>query len=82
MQQPFTARDHLPVSLYSSAQVRQLDQAIIRQGGIPAFDLMSRAAEAAFALMLRRWPDAERVCVVAGKGNNGGDAYVLGGTGP
>ena len=41
------------------------------------YELMCRAGEAAFACLLERWPEESSVCVVAGPGNNGGDAYVL-----
>ena len=77
MQKPYSARDHLPEELYRAEQVRQLDQIVIQQQGIPAFDLMERAGEAAFAALLGRWPEANNLCVFAGRGNNGGDAYVV-----
>ncbi len=38
---------------------------------------MQRAANSAFALLRARWPDARRVLVVAGSGNNGGDAFLV-----
>src|SRR5215510_3461576 len=38
---------------------------------------MTRAAQAALALLRARWPQARRVAVVCGAGNNGGDGYVL-----
>lgn len=77
MHKPYSARDHLPVELYRAEQVRQLDQVVIQQQGIPAFDLMERAGEAAFAALLGRWPQVNQICVLAGRGNNGGDAYVV-----
>ncbi len=64
--------------LYTVAQVRNFDQAAIA-GGIPGAELMQRAASAAFALMRERWPDACRVLVLAGNGNNGGDAFLVAG---
>jgi len=65
-------------SLYTSAQVRRIDQAAIDRLGIPGFVLMERAAAAAFASLRRRWPDARRIALYAGNGNNGGDAFLLG----
>ena len=38
---------------------------------------MQRAAAAAFALLRARWPNARRVLVLAGNGNNGGDAFLV-----
>lgn len=40
-------------------------------------DLMARAGLAAWRLLLDRWPDAQRIGIVCGPGNNGGDGYVL-----
>jgi NAD(P)H-hydrate epimerase len=39
---------------------------------------MQRAANAAFAQLRDRWPHASRLVILAGGGNNGGDAFVLG----
>lgn len=49
----------------------------MQQDGIDAYVLMSRAAAAAFARMKLDWPMARRICVVCGRGNNGGDGLVL-----
>ncbi|MGY0634535.1 NAD(P)H-hydrate dehydratase [Luteimonas sp. A478] len=45
-------------------------------GGDP-FALMSRAGQAAWRELLRRWPQAQEIVAVCGPGNNGGDGYVL-----
>lgn len=42
-------------------------------------DLMARAGLAAWRLLLERWPQAQRVGIACGPGNNGGDGYVLAG---
>jgi len=42
-----------------------------------AFELMRRAGQAAWREVLERWPQAQRIVVVCGPGNNGGDGYVL-----
>ena len=67
----------LPVELYRAAQVRELDRITIEERGIPGHTLMSRAGEAAFELLRQRWPDARRIVVVCGSGNNAGDGYVV-----
>ena len=64
-------------SLYRVEQVRGIDRKAIDAGGLAGTELMRRAAAAAFACMRARWPEARRVLVVAGSGNNGGDAFLF-----
>lgn len=64
------------VALYTNAQTRVLDRAAI-DGGIPGFELMQRAAQAALGALRRRWPTARNVVVLCGPGNNGGDGFLL-----
>ena len=64
-------------ALYTAAAVRRIDRAAIERCAIPGFVLMQRAADAAFASLERRWPTARRVLVLAGIGNNGGDALLV-----
>ena len=70
------ARDPLPIPLYSAAQVRDLDARLIA-AGTPGFELMQRAAHAAWRALRQRWPDARQLTVLAGRGNNAGDGYLL-----
>lgn len=62
--------------LYSSAGVRRLDAQAIRSG-TPGLVLMRRAGRAAFDALRQRWPSSQRLLVLCGWGNNGGDGYVL-----
>ncbi|MBP1472843.1 NAD(P)H-hydrate dehydratase [Frateuria sp. MAH-13] len=64
-------------ALYTVAQVRALDRRAIDVLGIPGYELMRRAAAAAFASLRRHWPQAQRIAVYCGPGNNGGDGYLL-----
>jgi len=64
-------------NLYSAAQTRELDRLAIQQEGIPGFTLMQRAAECTFLQIQSRWPDANRLTVVCGIGNNGGDGCLI-----
>jgi NAD(P)H-hydrate epimerase len=66
-----------PTAIYSAAQVRALDAFEIEKRRVPGFTLMTRAAESALKALLGRWPQAKRLAVVCGSGNNGGDGYVL-----
>jgi NAD(P)H-hydrate epimerase len=67
----------LPSPIYRAEQVRALDRFASERCGIPSYSLMSRAGEVAFRLMRTRWPSAERITVLCGPGNNGGDGYVI-----
>lgn len=68
--------DNLPLALYSAAQVRELDARLIA-AGTSGFELMSRAARACWRALRRRWPDASEITVLAGRGNNAGDGYLV-----
>jgi hydroxyethylthiazole kinase-like uncharacterized protein yjeF len=72
----FSMQD-LPVALYRAAQVRELDRLAIEERGIPGYTLMSWAGEAAFSALRQYWPQAQRIAVVCGGGNNAGDGYVV-----
>src|SRR4051812_48476358 len=67
----------LPVAIHSAAQVRALDRHAIDDLQIPSYTLMARAGEAALGALRSCWPSAQRIAVVCGPGNNGGDGYVL-----
>jgi hydroxyethylthiazole kinase-like uncharacterized protein yjeF len=55
--------------------VARIDAACVRSG-IAGYGLMTAAGLAVAAVALKRYPDALRFVVLAGPGNNGGDAYV------
>lgn len=67
----------LPSELYRAAQVRELDRIAIQERNIPGYTLMSRAGVATFRTLRQHWPQAQRVAVVCGAGNNAGDGYVI-----
>lgn len=67
----------LPVPLYRAAQVREIENAAIQRHGVSAELLMERAGRAAWDAFRATWPNAERVSIVCGSGNNGGDGYVF-----
>jgi hydroxyethylthiazole kinase-like uncharacterized protein yjeF len=70
------SHSNLSRALYTSAQVREIDRAAIQSCGISGFELMQRAASAAFEAIQRHFRDARRLVVLAGTGNNGGDALL------
>lgn len=67
----------LPRALYGAAACRETDQAAARRCQLPGAVLMERAGRAAWQLLGTLWPDARRVAVLCGPGNNGGDGLVL-----
>ncbi|SFK99337.1 NAD(P)H-hydrate dehydratase [Lysobacter sp. cf310] len=62
--------------LYDTAALRAVEARASRHLG-DAYELMRRAGTAGWRELLRRWPAAQRIVVVCGPGNNGGDGYVL-----
>jgi ADP-dependent NAD(P)H-hydrate dehydratase / NAD(P)H-hydrate epimerase len=68
---------HLLPKLYRGAAVRAAEQVAMARFGLDEDDLMVRAGLAAWRLLLDRWPQAQRIGIVCGPGNNGGDGYVL-----
>jgi ADP-dependent NAD(P)H-hydrate dehydratase / NAD(P)H-hydrate epimerase len=63
----------------TSAEMRAIDRAAIDRFGVPGLDLMERAGTAVAEFASGRFRRAWRrgVLIVAGKGNNGGDALVV-----
>lgn len=49
----------------------------IEYWGFDGYALMERAGTAAFSYLNQRWPDAAKVTVICGTGNNGGDGFVV-----
>lgn len=66
----------LPTTLYSAVQTTELDRRVI-ESGVPGFDLMQRAADAAYDALTAQWPDAGCITVFCGPGNNGGDGFLI-----
>src|SRR5688572_2057856 len=63
-------------ALYDAAALREVEVRAARAPG-DAFELMRRAGQAAWRDLLAHWPQTQRIVVVCGPGNNGGDGYVL-----
>lgn len=63
--------------LYDSAALRKLEARATEALGGDAGLLMQRAGLAGWQALLAHWPQAQRIVVACGPGNNGGDGYVL-----
>lgn len=65
-------------SLYTVEQMRVLERHAFAALGVAGTDLMRRAASAALNSLRRHWPQARRISIYCGPGNNGGDGFLLG----
>ncbi|MFH1102849.1 MAG: NAD(P)H-hydrate dehydratase [Pseudomonadota bacterium] len=65
--------------LVSSNEMREMDRLTIESFGLPSRLLMENAGKGATEILFSRFPDLshQRVGIVAGKGNNGGDGFVI-----
>lgn len=63
--------------LFSSDQARAIDRDAQRALGLSEYALMQRAGAAAWRALLQHWPQAQRIGIACGPGNNGGDGSVL-----
>ena len=64
------------MKIVSSAEMREIDRASSERFGVASVSLMENAGSAVAHFVLTEYPRAERVGVVCGKGNNGGDGFV------
>ncbi len=67
----------LTSALFDNAGMRALDAAGLALPGMAPGELMERAGQALLAVVRREWPQARRIGILCGPGNNGGDGYVL-----
>ena len=65
--------------ILNSAQMREADRRTIHEVGIPAIVLMENAGRQVVAAMESVFPDlaTRRIAVLCGRGNNGGDGFVV-----
>src|SRR6202049_5148487 len=64
------------MKIVSAAEMREIDRATSERFGVPSITLMENAGSAVARFVLSDYPQAERVAIVCGKGNNGGDGFV------
>ena len=65
--------------IVNAAQMRELDRATIETIGIPGIVLMENAGRGTAEYILRTFPESalRRIVVLCGRGNNGGDGFVI-----
>jgi len=64
------------MKIVTAAEMRAIDRATSERFGVPSLTLMENAGSAVARFVLTEYPKAERIGVVCGKGNNGGDGFV------
>lgn len=67
----------MPHEILTPLEMAAIDRAAIVVGPFDGYALMRNAGAAVAREVLRRYPDAGRVDVLCGPGNNGGDGYVV-----
>ena len=67
------------MKVVTAEQMQALDRRTIEEVGIPGVVLMENAGRGMVAALERRYPHIERrrVAVLCGRGNNGGDGFVI-----
>jgi len=65
--------------LVTASEMQAMDRRTIESGGIPGIELMENAGRGATRFLLDYFPEATRssIGIIAGKGNNGGDGFVI-----
>lgn len=63
--------------VYTKEQILALENSAISEHNIKSYELMQRAGKAAFIFIRENYPEAQRIIIVTGGGNNAGDGYVL-----
>jgi ADP-dependent NAD(P)H-hydrate dehydratase / NAD(P)H-hydrate epimerase len=71
--------EHRGMYLVTAQEMRELDRLTIEKYGTPGHVLMERAGAGATEALLQEFPHVRQasVVIVAGKGNNGGDGFVM-----
>lgn len=62
---------------YSAKQVLENEALVAQNQQLAMYQLMERAGSAAFEQLHQHWPKASSILVLCGKGNNGGDGFVI-----
>src|SRR5579863_5407662 len=64
------------MKIVTAAEMREIDRITSERFGVPSLTLMENAGTAVAEFAISQYPSAERIGVICGKGNNGGDGFV------
>jgi NAD(P)H-hydrate epimerase len=67
------------MKLVTAEQMRNMDRSAVENYGIPSIVLMENAGRSAAEIICQRYlrPTLQRAIIFSGKGNNGGDGFVI-----
>jgi hydroxyethylthiazole kinase-like uncharacterized protein yjeF len=65
------------MKIVSAAEMREIDRSTSQRFGVPSLTLMENAGSAVSRFIVSEYPKALRISVICGKGNNGGDGFVV-----
>jgi NAD(P)H-hydrate epimerase len=68
---------NLPRELYSTQQIKIVEQFVIQKGILSGFTLMERAGNAVFEYVQYSYSSAKNMSIFCGSGNNAGDGYIV-----
>ena len=69
--------ERLPNELFHAKEIRRLEPLLAAKLDVDLYEVMEEAGQQAWHCLRRHWPAARKVLVVCGRGNNGGDGFVL-----
>src|SRR6266478_6245905 len=65
------------MEIVTSAEMREIDRVTSEQFGVRSLTLMENAGSAAAEFALSSYPSGKTFGIICGKGNNGGDGFVV-----
>jgi NAD(P)H-hydrate epimerase len=65
------------MKIVSSEQMRNIDRRTTERFGVPSIVLMENAAIAVVDAIFQHYPESERVAILCGMGQNGGDGFAV-----
>ena len=64
-------------ALYTAGQIREIELSFADKFQQGTYPLMEAAGHSAYQQLKHFWPEARRILILTGKGNNGGDGFVM-----
>ena len=65
------------MKIVTAAEMREIDRVTSERFGVPSLTLMENAGTAVAEFVASQYPAARSIGVICGKGNNGGDGFVV-----